>query len=222
MFGKTQSKEVTIDPVRAALAAAIVQRDAAQRKVDAAKASVERASALVEAAEGRCAAAVAALATRRKEGAQRVLEMATTGAAGMPDVSTREASQADLDAAEGLLAAKDALATCVAHLKDPEADLRHAEWHVERALSPVLAAEADRVLAETERLKDELEGARAVLAFLQSSLEPGSPLQRKVMFALPATPPGEREVDLRQHPALAPWRDAREALTRDADAPLPR
>ena len=165
---------------------------------------------------------MAALATRRKEGAQRVLEMATTGAAGMPVVSTREASQADLDAAEGLLAAKDALATCVAHLKDPEIDLRHAEWHVEQALAPVLAAEADRVLVEAQRLKDELEGARAILNFLQGSLEAGSPLQHRVMMALPPTPPGVFAPDYRRHPALAAWRDAREALLRDADAALPK
>jgi hypothetical protein len=140
----------------------------------------------------------------------------------MPDVSTREASQADLDAAEGLLAAKDALATCVAHLKDPEIDLRHAEWHVEQALAPVLAGEADRVLAEAERLKGELDGVRAILAFLQSSLEGGSSLQHRVMFALPSPPPGVLAPDYRLHPALAAWRDAREALMRDADAPLPR
>ena len=174
---KTQSKEAAIDPKRAALAAAIAQRDAAQRKVGARR----RLPLSARASWSRRRRAGAQqrwqhLATRRKEGAQRILEMATTGAAGMPVVSTREASQADpVDAAEGLLAAKDALATCVAHLKDPEIDLRHAEWHVEQALAPVLAAEADRVLVEAQRLKDELEGARAILNFLQGSLEAGSP-----------------------------------------------
>jgi hypothetical protein len=132
------------------------------------------------------------------------------------------ASQADLDAAEGLLAAKDALATCVAHLKDPESDLRHAEWHVEQAIAPVLAAEVERVLAAAERLKEELEGARAVLSFLRPSMAPGSLLLHRIMMALPATPPGERAPDYERHPALVAWREAREVLGRDADAALPR
>jgi Uncharacterized protein conserved in bacteria (DUF2213) len=175
MFGKIQSKEATIDPNRAALAAAIAQRDAAQRKVDAAKASVERASAMLEEAAARASAARAALVGRRSEGAQRVLEAATTGAPGLPDVSMREARVADLDASDGLEAAKSALASCMAALKDAEADFRHAEWRVERAVAPVLAGAADRVLAEAARLKDELDGARAV-AFEDDALVLGQRL----------------------------------------------
>ena len=128
----------------------------------------------------------------------------------------REARVADLDAADGLEAAKSALASCMAAVKDAESDLRYAHWRVETAVAQVLAAEADRVLAEAARLKDELDGARAILAFLQGSLEPGSPLRHRVMMALPPSPPGVLAPDYRSHPALAAWRDAREALMRDA------
>ena len=79
--------------------------------------------------------------------------------------------------AEGLLAAKDALASCATALKYAEAALREAEGDVEEALARVLAGEAERALAAVERAKDELDGARAVLSFLSRSLEPGSPLQ---------------------------------------------
>jgi hypothetical protein len=133
-----------------------------------------------------------------------------------------EARAADLDASDGLEAAKSALASCTATFKDAESDLRYAQSRVEAAVAPILAAEADRVLAEVERLTDELGSTRAILGFLQGSLEPGSPLQHRVMFALPPTPPGVFAPDCRSHPALAAWRDAREALMRDADAALPR
>jgi hypothetical protein len=221
MFGKSQSKAAAIDPNRAALAEAIGERDEAERKAEAAKSAVERASALLEAAEARCEETQAALVGRRSEGAQRVLEAATTGAPGMPDVSMREARVADLDAADALEAAKSALASCMATLKNAEGDLRHEQWRVETAVAPVLAASADRVVAEAARLKDELDGVRAILAFLQRSLEAGSPLQHRVMMALPPSPPGVFAPDYRSHPALAAWRDAREALLRDAAAPMP-
>jgi hypothetical protein len=222
MFGKTQSKEVTIDPVRAALAVAIFERDEAARNTDAAKAAVERASALLETASARLSSAVAALVERRKVSAERVLEAVSAGAEVLPDISMREARASDLDAVDAMDAAKAALTACMASRAEAEADLRHAEWRVEKAAAPILAGEADRVLVEVERLKDELNGAHAVLAFLQSSLEPGSPLQHRVMFALPSPPPGVFAPDYRNHPALAAWRDAREALMRDADAALPK
>jgi hypothetical protein len=78
------NNSVTINSSRAALATAIAQRDAAQRKVDAAAAAVERAAALVEEAEGRCEETKAALAGRRTEGAQKLLEATTAGAPSLP------------------------------------------------------------------------------------------------------------------------------------------
>ena len=90
MFGKIQSKEeAPLDPARARLAAAIVERDEAQAKADAAKASVERASGLVEEAAARLSSTVAALADRRKEAAGRVLEAAVAGGAGCLPYPTR-------------------------------------------------------------------------------------------------------------------------------------
>jgi hypothetical protein len=63
----------------------------------------------------------------------------------------RQARLDNLEASDGLEAAKSALVTCMARFKNPS--LRYAQSRVQAAVAPVLAPEADRVLADAERLR---------------------------------------------------------------------
>jgi len=77
-------------------------------------------------------------------------------------------------------------------LEDAEGDLRHAQRQVEKAVAPILAAEVDRICGEAEALRDELDGARAILNFLQGALPARAPQRARIAMALPSPPPGFR------------------------------
>ena len=113
------------------------------------------------------------------------------------------------------------MAKVEASIAEYEAELRRAERRVENAIAEITASAIDGVVAQAETLRRELDGEQAVLWFLAHASPLGEAAYR-ASVALPLTPPGAVWPDYQRHPTLAPWRTAREALLRDADAPLPR
>ena len=71
-------------------------------------------------------------------------------------------------------------------------------------------------------MRHQLEGRYAVLRFLAHLTPVGSQEGYRASVALPSSPPGIASPDYESRPALTPWRAARETLSRDADAPLPK
>jgi hypothetical protein len=123
------------------------------------------------------------------------------------------------DAAAELEIARKVLATSTASLGFVLDAQRWAERKVEACVAPILAAEVDRVLVETTRLSDELHGKHEVLIWLRSQLPPGGDERMRINSILPPpAPPGVRETDYR---TPEDWVAAREALSKNADAPFP-
>jgi hypothetical protein len=121
---------------------------------------------------------------------------------------------AESDAEHDVAALRRALATARAAIAEAEKALMFKQIRVESAAKPILAAEADRFLVETEALKAQFDKMRAALSFLSSSLPAGSPLRLRIDTALECAP-------ARTLTPPAEWQKAREALMRDANAPLP-
>ncbi len=125
------------------------------------------------------------------------------------------------DAEEDVAAGRAALAKVTAMIAEHEDELARAGRRVEDAIGAILAGEVDRLISETEALRDALEGKRAVLRFVSHLSPAGSGAGYRASRLLPTPPPGEAPPGSANHPALAPWRAALEALRRSADAPLP-
>jgi hypothetical protein len=75
------------------------------------------------------------------------------------------------------------------------------------------------LIAEAGSAQAALDGKFAVLLWLRSVLPPGGEQQQRINRALP--PPPAPGVVPPVYQAPQAWIEAREALTRDADAPLP-
>lgn len=203
---------------RAILAEAIAAWHDADRIAGVARASVERAETLVAEAEAHAKAVTIALASARNGHAARLRAAAEGGVIEAP-ASTREARFAELDAAEELEAARSVLAECNASAADADDDARRAQRRVEAAVAPILAGEIDRLIAEAEGLRAQLDGKYSVLTWLRSFALPGSEESQKIGFAVPPPPPGVRAPDC-QPPAE--WVAARSTLLVDPTAALPR
>ena len=92
-----------------------------------------------------------------------------------------------------------------------------------------MGAEVNRLLAAARSTQDELVRRRVVLRHVLHSCtqrnDPETAEARSFLLsdsALPSTLGGPLFQDWDRHPAAEPWRRAREALMRDADAPLPK
>ena len=133
----------------------------------------------------------------------------------------REARSALEDAEDDLDAAKGALATATATLAEWEDALHRAERRVEAAIGEILAGAIDGVIEQAAALQHQLDGRRAVLRFLAHVSPAGSQAGYRASTTLPTPPPGDAPPGSTNHPVLAQWRAALEALRRDADALLP-
>jgi hypothetical protein len=212
---------VKIDPTRQALASAISEHGERARQAQAARESVARANDLVEQAQAKHEMAKASLSASRNDLVARALAVASSGAAAGPPISARQARQELADADDALEAAQAALTACRASLGDCEGEVRRAKDRVEAATAPILAGEVDRLLAEATELAVALEAKQAALDFLNLNIPSGSPARQQIALTRPPLPPGVRPPDRSQHPVSAAWREAREALCKDAGAPLP-
>jgi hypothetical protein len=217
-MGKPQLIESSRDPARAALGAAIRERDMRARDSEAAKAAVERANTLVDVAETRHGLAKAGLAAWRINQVERLHAAAATGEAPAQE-SAREARAAAQDAADEIESAKSVLVDCEARARDAKDESEWATRNVESLVGPVLTNEIDRLVTEAARLRDELHRKHAVLVWLRDLLPFGGEQRQRVSAILPPpSPPGVREVDYRPP---AEWVAARDALRQSAEAPLP-
>jgi hypothetical protein len=199
------------DPDRAELAAAIARRSEADGKLVAARAACAKVEAAIADAETRILAAQAAKGRAIDRHAVQLLRDGVVGVMERPPAE---------DAAEmELQAAKQALSAGLGIVADYEDDLRRAQRKVEAAVAAVMAGSVIPALEAVEAAGRELEARRAILTHLRSFA--GPELYFRLEQALPSQPPGSR-VDYVSHPAVGPWRAWREALLRDADAPLPR
>jgi hypothetical protein len=86
---------------------------------------------------------------------------------------------------------------------------------------PFSPARVDRLIAEAAELHAAHEAKLAAIDFLNFHLPPGAPERMRIALTRPPLPPRVLPPDRSQHSAVAAWRDAREALTRDANAALP-
>lgn len=205
--------ETATDDNRKALAAAIAARDTAGARLVKAKEAGDMAADLLAAALAKRDAARAAVVDAEETAPMRVLEMAASGTLTM-DRHLKATKAAEADACDDVEGLRAAVAASRAAIADAERALMYAQTKVDAACKPVLTADIARIIAGVETLKARFDKARAALSFLSASLPPGAALHLRTANALEATPARN----------LAPpveWQKAREALTRDANAPLP-
>ncbi len=214
------------DHARDDLAAAIQAAADAEHTVEAARAAVARATDMVAQARERLDAAFAETARAKGEASARALTAATTGEALAPDGSMRTARLREIDAQDDLDACRAALTSAEATLAGPEEAARRAQKRVAEAAQEVMAgAPLDRILAEASALQERLSGLRAVLWFLSRECldRESTERERQKIATFLAAPAYAWEFNgrINEHPALEPWRAARQALQTNADAPLP-
>jgi len=209
---KTEPDPVEIDP-REQLASAIAARDGAARRLEAAENAVEQTAELLAGALAKLETAKSAVVDAHESAPRRLLEMAATGALSLD--RPLNAAQADVAAAENELAAvRSTLVLARATVTEAERAHMFAQLRVDDRCKPILVAEVPRIIAEVEALKAKFDKARATLSFLSEALPPGSPLRLRINDAVEAKP-------ARSLPEPDEWRAAKEALLRDAHAPLP-
>ena len=100
--------------------------------------------------------------------------------------------------------------------------LEWARRRAEAAVPPVLAGAVDRLVADADTMRAQLDSRYALLTWIERVLPPGDPARKRVSLALPpAPPPGSSIADYRALPAPPEWLAAVDALLVDADAKLP-
>lgn len=226
------------DPARAKLRAAIDEAAAAQRALTKGRAAVERAQQTVAGAEKHLQEASAAVGQARKAETSRVSRSGAGGAA--PAATMREARERRTDAVDGLDVARAILEKASAPIADLEEAHARAVNQIVVCTNAVIAGAVPSALERYERARAELNAAYRMLRFLvdpecngektvaEQMNRPFRELGRSRALAevralaepVLRAPPLLFE-HLSDHPALAPWRAAYEALQRDADAPLP-
>jgi hypothetical protein len=130
---------------------------------------------------------VRSVGRRFAEAPLRLLEAAETGVL-VVDRPLNAALAAESDAEQDVAPSRRAVATFRAAIPEAERALAGAQWRVNEACKPVLAAEAAPLLVEAESLKAEFDKMRAALSFLSSSLPAGSTLRLLIDNALACAP----------------------------------
>ena len=213
-------------PERAELSAAIEHVAAANNSVEAVRAAVARANEMVVAASERLDNARAEVANAKEAQTARLVASASSGETLAPDTTLRAARLREIEAADDLDAARDALALVEARLDDPETDHRRAKERVERAVEAVFVGEVDRLIEEAREAQRRVAEKRAVLQAIAANVDAFRQLEarKKIQsfFADTAFTLTHFYDAWKSSPAAKPWIDARDALSRDADAELPK
>jgi hypothetical protein len=217
-MGKMEKVAPQGDELRIALAECILDRDAKAKATALAREALERSNELVVEAERH--ADVVRIALASAQGREPSLRQAVEGGGVIEKpASTREQRFAEIDAADEIELARKVLTNCTASLAFAVDAQQWAQRKVDACVTPILAAEVDRVIVETARLNDELHKKHEVLIWLRSQLPAGDDQRKRIGFLLPPpAAPGVREMEYRTPSA---WVAAREALMVDAGAPLP-
>jgi hypothetical protein len=215
---------------RETLAGAIIEHAKAARQPTRLKAAIENTNDLLYGDDGALRAAEkanAALAEAKANESHHLAAVALGEATADGDpviiaTAAVEKANAHLDSARKTRAAIEE------QLKVAESELQFAKGELDVAVRTVMRDEAgstiDRILIEAAALQAELGAKRATLSFLKSfcfslhERELAKPIED--FLAAPAYP-WEFNRKTSEHPALETWRQTRQALATDADAPLP-
>ena len=215
-------------PEREELAAAIAANLEAQRSAEAARAAVALAKKIVADVMEKREAARGALAAAKESHSARIAVAASAGEALNPDSAIREARARELEAADELESARSALATLEAALGDPEATHRRAQTRVSKATEAVVFSQVDAKFAEIREAQNTLGEKRLVLEFMMHYLDHFADGRREMRskidsFMFNISPfPVNGFGQWKTHPATQAWREAVDALMRDADTELPK
>jgi hypothetical protein len=217
-------ESVTEKERRGALAEAIEAATKTGKAVDDAKAAARRGADLVAVADRKLKHAAGAAAAAREQRIRDVEEAAQTGGTPAP-VATSEARTAETDAAEDLGIAKTALAKIVAEVPELERLHLKAQEQVSKLADDVIrACSISSLLNEARTLQAELCEHRLVLRYLEhEGLVRNSEQTDVKHFLVGRDLPGswgQVEYKLWSESAELPWRAWRQALMRDASAPL--
>jgi hypothetical protein len=214
---------------REALASAIADLAAAERKAHQARDAKTRAGALVTQAEAKINAAKAGIEKAKDHEAANLTKAASAGTKPRADGSIiRSARQRVTDAEDGLEAARAASIQCDEALTNAEQELKAEQEFVAALAGDVITAEAaSRVLREAQKLQEALVNKRVELRTLLHARLIVDPDEKKaadylLMFrGFPGTYFCAESVDWNKHALAVQWQQAREALMTNADAPLP-
>jgi hypothetical protein len=165
----------------------------------------------------------------------RLVEAAKSGKTIKSDTMLREARAAELEAQDQLEVAEAALAEVEESVGGPEHESAEVRARLAKYADGVVLTRAEPLLEETKALHDKLIANRIVLRYMLHELKPhGAHLQASTDEAakaihdflrneaeLPGSYGSVQWTEWDRHPAANPWRAAREALMKDAEAPLP-
>lgn len=223
MARPTLKLATTRDPSREALAAAIAAAETARKNLTDAQAASARAEECVWAASARLTALREDAALASPAGA-----IISSLAAGNTDIATIDRPAAEVSAkienAESELAAwRRAREAAEAEIAPRENSLDWAKLHLKDAVAEVMrSVDVDALLENAERARDALLAERCRLMELCELLPRFSPEWRAVeQFLGHPFLLHENGDGWKNHPAVAPWREAFDALHVDADAALP-
>jgi hypothetical protein len=216
------------------LAAGIAQRDQAKKELANTQNAIAPAKQIVTEAERALAQALSALDETKHQVAQRIVQASTAANKPEQDNSLREACVRQLDAENQLAAAQSALAQLEASIDENQCTIEQANKRANEAALAVIAAEVDKA-----RLIEELHAAHARWGALHAQLywllqhdltgdfDPNSGYPNHLdrmrrdgpsVEALRAT--GHLD-NARQSKQLALWDQCVQALSSDAETPLP-
>lgn len=213
-------EEVDEASERVELSAAIKQFNVRSGAVSKLKDGLARANDAVTVAGARSHDAAAAVNAAIEDQARTVEAAFEQGFSADRDGRVRDARAVATDAADELAAATSAAEALRAKLIDAEEALQAARESIKRLASRILTVALPDLLKEAETLRDELAGKRHVLRYL-SRFAPQQMAQSCRTFLDRNQFPFESTNEINSHAAVAPWLATREALKRDADAPLP-
>jgi chromosome segregation ATPase len=214
-------------PERETLAQAIEREREAVRRLAETKAAEERRfDAFRSASRAAEAAEKAVEEARSSEHARVVAEF--TGDAAAPVAGLADAERAAERARAEAARLRDARAALEAAHREALNEFEHAQSAVRRAVEAVMRAEIDvgRLLGDARRAQADLIAQRIVIRWLERNGFVALPMKEAVArfmidIDLPAGFGVTEMKDWSRHEAAGPFIAAREALLRDADAPLP-
>jgi chromosome segregation ATPase len=221
-------------PPRRELAAVIAQRDQAVKELADTRDAIARAKQIVTEAERALAQAVSALDLTKQQVAQRTAQALTAGNKPEQDESLRDACIRKLDGENQLAVAQSALAQLETSIEEHQYVIAQANKQANEAALAVIAAEVDK-----PRLIEELHAAHARWCVLHAQLywmlqhdltgdfDPNSAYPNHLdrmrrdgpsVEALRAT---WHLDNARQSTQLTLWDQCVQALSSDAEMPLP-
>lgn len=212
---------------RQALAAAITNRIAALRHVRECEEACTRVDQHVRDAQRKLTEASAAAKSAREAHSEGIARSAKLNVPLPSGSSSRAANQAELEVSDDLEAAKRAATISALNVDNARQSLSQAESKIAAAADAVLKAEDGKALLdELEQAQHKVMALRLAHQFYRDSdLYTSEELKKRgeklARWEFPPQQGGVFFQDFRIHPRYVDWKNAREALFKDADALLP-